>query len=266
MSRTFVSSSLRAVAQASRIVAPQAARRVPLLANAARSFSSSIIRANQTSAALLDVVKSEYKIANSIDNELAPDHVQYLNDSGFEVIHKNGESNVQLAKTLESGEKLTVFFDIDEVTDVSFGSPEAPEEEDAASEEQLEDELYQYDSTFANVKVLVSNEANNNGLFFNLMLQSSEEEFFVDYFNYKPDVAAFLKQVEDKGTFLGNFEYQGPRFSNLDESLQASVEKYLNEKGIDSGLADFIFGYSEVKEEESYRDLLKDVSNYLKQN
>lgn len=239
---------------------------MPLLANAARSFSSSIIRANQTSAALLDVVKSEYKIANSIDNELAPDHVQYLNDSGFEVIHKNGESNVQLAKTLESGEKLTVFFDIDEVTDVSFGSPEAPEEEDAASEEQLEDELYQYDSTFANVKVLVSNEANNNGLFFNLMLQSSEEEFFVDYFNYKPDVAAFLKQVEDKGTFLGNFEYQGPRFSNLDESLQASVEKYLNEKGIDSGLADFIFGYSEVKEEESYRDLLKDVSNYLKQN
>lgn len=264
MSRAFA--SLRTVAQATRVAAPHMARRLPILAGPARSFSSSIARGNQSTAALLDVVKSEYKIASSIENELAPDHVQFLKESGFEVIQKPGESNVQLLKTLESGEKLTVFFDIDEVTDVSFGSPEVPEEEDGATEEQLDDELYQYDSTFANVKVLVSNEAKNNGLFFNLMLQSSEEEFFVDYFNYKPDVASFLKQVEDKGVFLGNFEYQGPRFSNLDESLQASVEKYLDTKGIDSSLADFIFGYAEVREEQSYRDLLKDVTSYLKQN
>ncbi|KAF3985538.1 hypothetical protein FT663_05254 [Candidozyma haemuli var. vulneris] len=265
MSRAFTS-SLRVVAQATRVAAPQMARRLPTLAGPARSFSSSIVRGNQSTAALLDVVKSEFKIANSIENELAPDHVEFLKESGFEVSQKQGESNVQLSKKLESGEKLTVFFDIDEVTDVSFGSPEVPEEEEGAAEEQLDDELYQYDSTFANVKVLVSNESNNNGLFFNLMLQSSEEEFFVDYFNYKSDVSAFLNQVENKGTFLGNFEYQGPRFSNLDESLQASVEKYLNDKGIDSALADFIFGYSEVKEEESYRDLLKDVSSYLKEN
>lgn len=266
MSKFFVSSSLRAAARASRAAAPRVARKLPVLATPIRSFSSSIVRGNQSSAALLDVVKSEFKIANSIENDMAPDHVQYLKDSGFEVVHKLGELNVQLLKTLESGEKLSIFFDIDEVTDVSFGTPEVPEEEEGATEEQLDDELYQYDSTFANVKVLVSNEANNNGLFFNLMLQSSEEEFFVDYFNYKPDVAGFLKQIEEKGAFLGNFEYQGPRFSNLDESLQASVEKYLNDKGIDSGLADFIFGYSEVKEEESYRELLKNVSSYLQSN
>lgn len=259
MSRAFLS-SLRL---ASRAVAPQIAGRTPAIL-ASRAFSSSVVRGNSVSA-LLDVVKSEHKVANSIENELSPDHTQYLKDSGFKVVQKEGESNVELSKTLESGEHLRVFFDIDEVTDVTFGSPEDAEAEAAGENEQFEDELYQYDSTFANVKVFVSNEEKNNGLFFNLMLQSSEEDFFVDYFNYKPDAAAFLKQVDDKGAFLGKFEYQGPRFSNLDESLQAAVETYLTAKGINSSLAEFIFGYSEVKEEDSYRSLLSNVSKYLSQ-
>lgn len=227
---------------------------------ASRGFASSVVRNNSTKE-LLKIVQSEFKITNSVENELTPDHVKYLKESGFEVVQQIGESNVQLSKTLESGEVLKVFFDIDEVTDVSFAAPEVPEEGNAG--EKYEDELFQYESSFANVKVLISNPQKNDGLFFNLMLQSSEEEFFVDYFNYKPDVNAFLKQIEEKGDFLGKFEYQGPRFSNLDESLQASVEKYLQDKSVDAELADFIFGYSEIKEEDLYRDLLSDVANYL---
>lgn len=255
MSRIF---SARAISHIYRLAVPQIARKTPLFAS--RSFSTSVIRSNSTKD-LLEVVKSEFKLANSVENELAPDHAAYLKESRFEVVQKPAESNVELTKTLESGEVLKVFFDIDEVTDVSFGAPEVPEEEDAG--EKFDDELYQYESTFANVKVFVSNPQNNDGLFFNLMLQSSEEEFFVDYFNYKPDAAAFLKQVDEQGTFLGKFEYQGPRFSNLDESLQATVEKYLQDKGVDADLADFIFGYSEIKEEDSYRDLLSDIAKYL---
>lgn len=259
MSRFFAS---RSVAAISRLAAPQLARRAPILLNT-RTFASSLRVAN-ASKELLEVVKSEHKLATSVENELAPDHAEYLTRSGFKVSEVENESNVQLSKTLESGEVLQVFFDIDEVTDVSFGAPEAAEEEEAG--EKFEDELYQYESTFANVKVFVSNPAKNDGLFFNLMLQSSEEEFFVDYFNYKPDASAFIKQVEQDGTFLGKFEYQGPRFSNLDESLQAAVEKYLLDKGVDAELADFIFGFSEVKEENSYRSLLSNVSQYLEHN
>lgn len=251
--------SARTVSAVSRLAVPQLARRAPLILSA-RTFATSPVRAS-ASKELLEVVRSEHKLATSVENDLAPDHEEYLSASGFKVTQVENESNIQLSKTLESGEVLQVFFDIDEVTDVSFGAPEEAEEGDAA--EKFEDELYQYESTFANVKVLVSNPATNDGLFFNLMLQSSEEEFFVDYFNYKPDVAAFLKQVEETGSFLGKFEYQGPRFSNLDESLQTSVEQYLLEKSVDANLADFIFGFSEVKEEDSYRSLLSNVSKYL---
>lgn len=256
MSRIF---SSRAISQVSRLAAPQIARRAPSVLGF-RAFSNSAIRANDTTN-LLEVVNAEFKLANSVENELAIEHATYLKESGFAVIQHANESNIQLSKTLATGEVLKVFFDIDEVTDVSFGAPEVTEEDEAG--EKFDDELLQYELTFANVKVLIANPQNNDGLFFNLMLQSSEEEFFVDYFNYKSDVSAFLKQVDEQGQFLGKFEYQGPRFSNLDESLQLAVEKYLEQKGLDADLADFIFGFSEIKEEESYRGLLSDVSKFL---
>lgn len=212
---------------------------------------------------MLDVVKSEYHVATTLDNEIQPEKQDFLKENGYEVIQRPGESHVQLLRKLSSGEQLRVFFDIDEVVDVNFNN--SAEEGAAESDEALEDELLNYDSTFAHVKVFLSNEAKNNGILFNLLLQSSEDEMLVDDFNFKPDAAAFLKQVNESGSYTGQFEYQGPRFSNLDESLQTTVEKFLSSRGINSELVDFIFHFSEVKEEDSYRSFLTNVAKYLEQ-
>ncbi|GEQ69014.1 hypothetical protein JCM33374_g2684 [Metschnikowia sp. JCM 33374] len=240
---------------------PQLARRaIPM---ATRSFSSAIVRGQNSTSQLAQIVKSEYKVAVVVDNELTPEHEQYLAESGFEISESKFDSNVELRKTLPSGEEVRVFFDIDEVSDIELSASEFGAEEGVEEKEQFDEELDQYESTFANVKVFVSKPESNDGLFFNLMLQNSEEELFVDYFNYKPDAAKFLAQIKDQGTFLASTEYQGPQFSNLDESLQLAMENYLEEKGINEQLADFIFAYSEVKEEASYRDLLANVSKFL---
>lgn len=223
----------------------------------ARALSLSAPRYN-AAAALLDVVRTEAKIANEVGNGLLKESEDFLASSGFNVAHNTGESTVVMAKKLELGEEVTVFFDIDEITDVAFGAPEVPEAEAEAAPEEEDF----YDPTFANIKVLVANPKSNDGLFFNLMLENSEEEFFVDYFNYKPDAQAFLKEAAE-GTFLKKSEYQGPRFSELDEALQTAVEAYLKQKGVASELADFIYDFSSVKEEESYRKMLGDVSGFL---
>lgn len=55
--------------------------------------------------------------------------------------------------------------------------------------------------------------------------------------------------------------YTGPPFGNLDEDLQVIVERYLDERGIDAGLAAFIPEYMEHKEQREYVDWLK--SEYL---
>lgn len=204
------------------------------------------------------MVKSEYNVAASVDNDLDPTLTEYLENSGLEVKEPKGGANVELYKKLPSGEELRVFFDIDEVTDVEAGAP-TPEDE------EFDQDMLDLVGSFASVKVLISNPEKNNGLFFNLLLQNLEEEFFVDYFNFKNDVSGFLGEVAKTGSFEGNFEYQGPRFSNLDESLQTSVEKYLDDKGVDKDLSNFIYGFSDVREEERYRELLSDVATYLKQ-
>lgn len=230
------------------------------LSSAVRALSSTPVARNTTSE-LLEVVNSEHKVATAVENELEPSKAEYLKNSEFKTIEKPFGSNVQLYKQLATGEELRVFFDIDEVSDVCFPSPELEQSE--VAQENFDNEIEDYESSFANVKVLVSKPNSNDGLFFNLLLQDSEEGFLVDYFNYKNNVSEFLKQVENDGTFLNNFEYQGPRFSNLDDSLQVTMEKYLQEKGIDFELADFVFSYAEVKEENAYRQLLENVSKFL---
>lgn len=225
-----------------------------------RAFNSTPYFRNATKD-LIEVVNSEFKVACAIENDLEPSKAEYLSKMKFETIDKPLGSNVQLYKKLPSGEELRVFFDIDEVSDVCFPSPEM--EQSDVAEENFENEIEDYESSFANVKVLVSKPQSNDGLFFNLLLQDSSEGFLVDYFNYKLNVSDFLAQVEKEGAFMTSSEYQGPRFSNLDDSLQLTMEKYLQEKGIDFDLADFVFSYAEVKEENSYRQLLENVAKYL---
>lgn len=245
-----------------RAALPQLARRA-ILAAPSRTFATSIMRGQNITKQLSEIVRSEHKVAEAVDNELEPEQEQFLAQSGFSVVESEYSSNVELHKTLPSGEEVRVFFDIDEVSDIELAAPEFGAEEGIEDKEQFDEELDQYESTFANVKVFISKPESNTGLFFNLMLQNSEEELFVDYFNYKADATKFLAQVKEQGTFLAPSEYQGPQFSNLDESLQIALENYLEEKGINEELADFIFAYSEVKEEASYRSLLGNVSKFL---
>lgn len=221
-----------------------------------RPFSVSASALNRApSENILDVVNSELKIAEAVTNELTPKYGEFLNENGYEIVHNPNTVNVQLARTLKSGERVQIFFRIDDVAEV----PPFPE---TAEEPQDEFEEQQLDQSFASVHILVLNPARNDGLLFELLLQSSEELFFVQNFLYKPDVTSYLKQVE-KGEFSDLDAYQGPEMGNLDESLQLMVEDYLKVRGVNESLAEFIFEYSDIAEETCYRDWLKDVAKYL---
>lgn len=250
---------IRNVAFANARLAPQLCKRA-LVAFPARNFSVSAINADPLKQ-LREVVNSEHKLATSVDNELLDELKDFLSKSGFEIIDKQYDSNVEMKRVLPTGEEVRVFFDIDEISDVSV--PPSEFENEVERREDYEEEFAEYESTFAHVKVFVSKPETNDGLFFNLMLQNSDEEMFVEYFNYKPNASEFLEKARELGTFLRVTEYQGPQFSNLDSALQLAVEDYLQTLGVTSELTDFIFAYSEVKEEDAYRDLLGNVSKFL---
>lgn len=212
---------------------------------------------------LKEVLKSELKISNAIPNELDSSYKDFVDRSGFEILEKEGTSNVQLIKQSDNGETIRIFFDIDEVTDVPM-SQVSEEGVEGEFEEGFEGEAEALDSLLCNIKVLIEKPATNDGLFINLFLQNTENSFMIDFVNHQDDVQSFLQdEILKKGEFVDKFKYQGPRFSDLDESVQTEFENYLAAKGIDDELADFIISYSEYKEENEYRTWLSSLTKFL---
>jgi len=57
--------------------------------------------------------------------------------------------------------------------------------------------------------------------------------------------------------------YVGPPFGNLDEDLQVLLERYLDERGINSALAIFVPEYIDMKEQREYLRWLSNVKDFI---
>jgi complement component 1 Q subcomponent-binding protein len=57
--------------------------------------------------------------------------------------------------------------------------------------------------------------------------------------------------------------YVGPPFSNLDEDLQVLLERYLDERGINTTLALFVPDYIDMKEQKEYLRWLENVKGFV---
>ncbi|KAL1968207.1 hypothetical protein VTN77DRAFT_2042 [Rasamsonia byssochlamydoides] len=81
----------------------------------------------------------------------------------------------------------------------------------------------------------------------------------VSYFA-KPDLAHAETAEKD---WSRQSLYAGPPFENLDEDLQNYLESYLEERGINSELANVIPDYIQVKEQKEYVRWLENVKNFV---
>lgn len=57
--------------------------------------------------------------------------------------------------------------------------------------------------------------------------------------------------------------YVGPPFGNLDEDLQVLLERYLDERGINTALAIFVPDYIDMKEQKEYLRWLENVKGFV---
>lgn len=208
---------------------------------------------------LKNILKEEIEIVKQIPNDLDNSYKDYLTNNKIEIDAKEGSSNVELTKPLNNGEILKVFFDIDEVTDIPVD--ELTDEDGEMKDVDFDEGMNSVDSLLCSIKVVVV-KPNDEALYMNLFLQSSESAFLVDFITPKTSGAEFLQQAR-QGDFLDKLQYQGPRFSELDESIQIGFENYLESIGVNHELADFILSFSELKEENEYRQWLGKVSSFF---
>ncbi|RLV89984.1 G2/mitotic-specific cyclin-4 [Spathaspora sp. JA1] len=227
-----------------------------------RSFSNTQIFSKQASseASLKSVIDSELKVSEEIPNELDAGFEEYLSSQGYKVITKDGNANVELIRTDASGHVIHVYFDVEEITDLS--EEFQPGENEWANEDEEGDD-FAANGFFSKFKVFIEDPATNDGLNFDLLLKNIETGFSVESANYQPNASEFVNEIA-KGNLNDKFRYEGPRFEDLDESLQVEFENYLIAKGVNDQLAEFIVAYSEHKEESEYRAWLASISKFLK--
>ncbi|KAK6205299.1 mitochondrial acidic matrix protein [Scheffersomyces amazonensis] len=239
----------------------------------ARGFQSTITKYN-AHADLSSVLQSELKVTKTVPNKLDDIYDAYLKDNKWEIVDNAGQSVVALTKKLDDGKIISVYFDIEQVADTpisdeaeqeNFDSEEAASEEDEFDEnEQVRNEIDEFDKLMCNVRIVLENPGSEAGIFINLILHSLENSFIIDYVSNHSNIAELKHEIESTGEFSDQLSYQGPRFSQLDESIQTQFEAYLSTNGIDDELAEFIVVYSEVKEENEYRSWLSGLVSFFK--
>jgi complement component 1 Q subcomponent-binding protein len=216
-----------------------------------RSFSSStrVFSSLKSNKNLSDMLKSEMDHELNSEHhepELPADLKKYLSSSPFKIVAENISNSNTVSMERDFGnENINVKFDI---------VPQDNEDEMEYSEEG-DEELEP--SQLLDVSINITKEGTDENLTF-YAVADSENEFFIEDIQFSN---------QEEGTVEGEYNrkksYVGPKFHQIDETLQEQFAKYLEERGFDSGLSDFMHQYAQWKEQNEYVDWLKRVKHFV---
>ncbi|KAK2873792.1 hypothetical protein FQN49_002072 [Arthroderma sp. PD_2] len=263
LSRSLTTSSLRPLQRSSLLQPTWKLMSRPTYA----AFSTSGPRfeaAGQVDVELAAKFQEELALeTESGETDQLPESVKYFLENGpFEIVDKPGKEEVVLTRKF-GDESIRISFTIADLQNIN------PEED--FTDNALQDELDMDPSRSGKDAAAGTPE------------ESTEEQPLepgylarVDVTIEKPGKGAMhvdavardgLIQIENVSYFsnpeLANAEtpdkewqrqslYAGPPFGNLDEDLQALLERYLDERGIDTALASFVPDYIDFKEQKEY--------------
>ncbi|CAH01394.1 Mam33p [Kluyveromyces lactis] len=257
--------SLRLITRvASRVAARpasiQVARNViarPTFITSSRQLSYTATTFNQHTTKVAQVLNSEVELETSQQIVDLPEELAtFLSKYGFEPVVQEGRNLAHIRRQLND-ETINVFFDVAQVANLPV-EPAALEQ----SEEQLEEDFDSMSDNFANVNIVVVKNSDNTAISFELLMNMQEGSFYVDSVTpYESAEDALNESAEAE--IKRELGYHGPPFSNLDESLQESLESYLESRGITTDLTSFISNYSEFKENNEYIQWLSKMKKFF---
>ncbi|GAA6064408.1 hypothetical protein JCM10212_001232 [Sporobolomyces blumeae] len=253
----------RTVARSLALTRSRSALAVPVLPRVAspwvaRSLSSSIPRFEPSTLSLKLAEEIKYETENAPESE--PDFLtEFKNEGVWNLVDEPGSDEITLTRTF-GNEKIRLIFsisDIDAESPISEGAEQGePVENENGQGDDLPDEL---GPVAVETQIVVSKDA-GGALTIDAVAEAGS--FLINNIAYYPSAETALgMRAEDDWKRQGL--YMGPAFDNLDESLQSEFETYLEERGINSGLALLIPDLAEWKEQKEYVSWLKGAKAFL---
>ncbi|KAK2747284.1 hypothetical protein FQN57_002182 [Myotisia sp. PD_48] len=282
LTRSVPRSLSRAVTSASIRPLPRAALRQSSWKLATRpaysAFSTSSARfesPGQVDVELAAKFQSELALeTESGETDQVPESLKYFLDNGpFELRDTAGEEEIVLTRSF-GDEKIRVSFTIADIQNIhpeedfvdsalqdEYTETKAGESAGKLSEEGLEEEPLE-PGYVAHVNVTIEKPGRGAMHFDTVARDGMIQIENVSYFNKSELANAQTPEQEWKRQSL----YSGPPFGNLDEDLQLLLERYLDERGIDTALAAFVPDYIDFKEQKEYTRWLSNLNKFVESN
>ncbi|KAI8982444.1 mitochondrial glycoprotein [Mycotypha africana] len=222
--------------------------------NAARSFSSALPRLSTGAidSELVHKLDAELQYEKS-NEEPSPEFVkEFLEANSFELHDKPGIDEVTLTRTF-GNEKIRVLFSISDINNAP--SDEFLPEDDVAETEDVEE------SVSFPVRASVTIEKEGQGAVTIDTIAQDGEIAVENVMFYKDNKLANEQSSEADWQRRGL--YMGPQFAELDEGLQGLFERYLEERGVNTALANFLPDYIEYKEQKEYTKWLENMKGFV---
>ncbi|KAG0323215.1 Mitochondrial acidic protein mam33 [Dissophora globulifera] len=241
--------------------------------SALRSFSHTPLAWGKSDKELITVLESEIKHEEEQGDDTPDSITSYLKTSPFQIADKSGSDEVVLTRKF-GNEEIKIVFSVSDINS-------ADEEDEIDLEEELEGEDGQQptqslsasgdaeedeeqddlDSLTFPVRCLITITKPNAGSI-SVDAIAQDGAFIVESIsNIKDSALAAASTAESDWEKRGL--YSGPPFAELDEELQISFEKFLEERDINSDLANFVPNYVFQKDQVEYTNWLKDLKGFI---
>lgn len=232
--------------------------RTSVLSSRAFSVCQPALKSNLNAAdsQLISALKSEIEIENSDaskETNARPAGLdKFLSETGFELVEKDGQDDVELVKK-NGGETVHVFFSVSDVTNSEAESPEIDPEEGMEEHNDLTDE------TVVRVNIIVEKPSGKA-----LGIEAIAQDDFIlveSVIPYESNELALSEAAE--ADYKRRALYQGPPFAFLDENVQTAVDAFLEARDINDDLAHFIIEYASYRENQEYIRWLENVKDVV---
>lgn len=235
-----------------------------------RAFSGAAVRRGRGTVdkELSAKIASEYAIETEMkETDDPPPAIQeFIKNGPFTVTDVEGNDEVTLERKF-GNETIRIVFSVSDMNNMDDAENESfddSEESATTNETEPKDEEGDEGEEGASFPVRCNVTIQKDGADAVLSLDTVTQDgiFIIDNMVLYPNVELATGNSAEYD-WQRREKYMGPPFSNLDEDLQILMERYLEERGINTSLALFVPDYVDYKEGREYENWLQGLQKFI---